>query len=150
MQTGQLPGAFSSIIDFKFFSHFNICPPRIKSSSIFTISNTVLSSISQFRLYLDCIEHLFDCQCGSFTLWSGILNYKLSCSQNVAMNTLFSSMDIFKFGINHANEHNISLYIPIWLYTNRCPECGYKMLLAFTFHPFVKYWIHFFFQKFLF
>ena len=140
MQTGQLPGVFLSIIDFKFFAHFNICPPIIKSSSIFTIPNNVLSSIFQFWLYSDCIEHLFDCQCDSFIFWLGIFNYKLSWSQNMTMNTLFSKLYIFKqyqclpeylshmhlhsnlviFKYRRAfrNNYIYHLYIPIWLYSN--------------------------------
>ena len=140
MQTGQLPGVFLSIIDFKFFAHFNICPPIIRSSSIFTIPNNVLSSIFQFWLYSDCIEHLFDCQCDSFIFWLGIFNYKLSWSQNMTMNTLFSKLYIFKQYqclpeyLSHMHLHsnlvifkwtqcsafwctNV-LYIPIWLYSN--------------------------------
>ena len=144
MQTGQLPGVFLSIIDFKFFAHFNICPPIIKSSSIFTIPNNVLSSIFQFWLYSDCIEHLFDCQCDSFIFWLGIFNYKLSWSQNMTMNTLFSKLYIFKQYqclpeyLSHMHLHsnlvifkwtqcsafwctNV-LYIPIWLYSNESDE----------------------------
>ena len=141
MQTGQLPRVFLSIIDFKFFSHFNICPPIIKSSSIFTIPNNVLSSIFQFWLYSDCIEHLFDCQCDSFIFWLGIFNYKLSWSQNMTMNTLFSKLYIFKQYqclpeyLSHMHLHSNlvkfksdlkaylktckALYIPIWLNSNK-------------------------------
>ena len=145
MQTGQLPGVFLSIIDFKFFAHFNICPPIIRSSSIFTIPNNVLSSIFQFWLYSDCIEHLFDCQCDSFIFWLGIFNYKLSWSQNMTMNTLFSKLYIFKQYqclpeyLSHMHLHsnlvifkwtqcsafwctNV-LYIPIWLYSNPFDCC---------------------------
>ena len=155
MQTGQLPGVFLSIIDFKFFAHFNICPPIIKSSSIFTIPNTVLSSIFQFRLYSDCIEHLFDCQYVSFSFWSGILNYKLSWSQNTTMDTLFSKLYIFKQYqylpeyLSHMHLHsnlvifkwtqcsafwctNV-LYIPIWLYSNTVQDDAGEQSITFTF-----------------
>ena len=155
MQTGQLPGVFLSIIDFKFFAHFNICPPIIKSSSIFTIPNNVLSSIFQFWLYSDCIEHLFDCQCDSFIFWLGIFNYKLSWSQNMTMNTLFSKLYIFKQYqclpeyLSHMHLHsnlvifkwtqcsafwctNV-LYIPIWLYSNKSGYAEGVKSVPFTF-----------------
>ena len=56
---------------------------------------------------------------------------------------LHSILDIFQSERLHINPLLSLLYIPFWIYSNGASKSPGVMLNLFTFHPCVKYWIHF-------